>query len=142
MRSQRSAFTHSFFLLSLHSYIDRGYISDEDTSIYNPGLTLLTESEKERITGALVESRKTAVNQNQWSENNQSAFELLRSKLDPFHTYELGGYLGILPFYAAVVYLAVLAVQQNARSIFPIAYGVGVAAIFLPAVVLIVLGPQ
>jgi hypothetical protein len=25
--------------------LDRGYIADEDTAIYNPGLTLLTESD-------------------------------------------------------------------------------------------------
>ena len=55
---------------------------------------------------------------------------------------ELKGYLGIVPVYSAVVYLAVLGVQQFARGLFPVAYIVGALAIFLPAIVLIALGPQ
>jgi hypothetical protein len=126
----------------LVTLVDRGYISDEDTSIYNPGLTLLTESEKERLTTAIIATKKAAVNANQWSENNKFAFEFLRDKLDPFHTYELKGYLKILPSFALVVYLAVLAVQQTARNLYPAAYFGGVAILVLPAIVLIALGPQ
>jgi hypothetical protein len=133
------SFTNSFMIVTL---VDRGYISDEDTSIYNPGLTLLTESEKERLTSAIIASKKAAVNENQWSENNKFAFEFLRDKLDPFHTYELGGYLAVLPSLALVVYLGVLAVQQTARNLYPAAYFGGIAILVLPAIVLIVLGPQ
>ncbi len=107
----------SLTLSLIVTLVDRGYISDEDTSIYNPGLTLLTESEKERLTSAIIASKKAAVNENQWSENNKFAFEFLRDKLDPFHTYELRGYLAVLPTLALVVYLGVMAVQQTARNL-------------------------
>ena len=122
--------------------LDRGYVADEDTSIYNPGLTLLTESEKERLVEAVIQNRKVALQKGDWSETNQLAFEFLREKLDPFHVTELQGYLGILPFYAAAVYMAVLAVQQFLRDLFPVAYIVGVVAIFAPALILLALGPQ
>ena len=122
--------------------LDRGYVADEDTSIYNPGLTLLTESEKERLVEAIVANRKLALQKGDWPELNQSAFEFLREKLDPFHVAELRGYLQILPFYAAAVYLAVLAVQQFVRDFFPAAYIVGVVAIFAPALFLVALGPS
>lgn len=129
-------------MIVIVTLVDRGYISDEDTSIYNPGLTLLTESEKERLTAAIIAAKKAAVNENQWGDNNKFAFEFLRDKLDPFHTYELRGYLGVLPSLALVVYLGVLAVQQTARNLYPVAYFGGIAILVLPAVVLIVLGPQ
>jgi len=119
--------------------LDRGYVSDEDTSIYNPGLTLLTESEKDRLVEAVVRSKKTATS---WNSDAQAGYDFLRERLDPLHMYELRGYLGIVPFYAAAVYLAVLAVQQMSRDLFPVAYFVGVAAIFGPALVLVLLGPQ
>lgn len=122
--------------------LERGYISDEDTAIYNPGLTLLTESEKERLVKAVIASRSTAVQAGTWSGENQLAFEFLREKLDPYHMQELSGFLGILPFYSAVIYLAVLGVQQLARDFFPAAYFAGVAAVFLPAIALVLLGPS
>jgi hypothetical protein len=122
--------------------LDRGYIADEDTAIYNPGLTLLTESEKERLVQAVIASRAAAVQANTWTSENQLGFEFLREKLDPYHMQELSGYLGILPYYAAVVYLAVLAVQQLARDLFPVAYFAGVAVVFLPAIALVLLGPS
>lgn len=65
--------------------LERGYVADEDTSIYNPGLTLLTESEKERLVEAIVNSRQGGLKQGQWNENNQFAYEFLKEKLDPFH---------------------------------------------------------
>ena len=77
-----------------------------------------------------------------WNDQNQLAYEFLREKLDPFHVAELRGYLQILPFYAAAVYLAVLAVQQLVRDFFPAAYIVGVVAIFAPALFLVALGPS
>ena len=122
--------------------LNRGYIADEDTSIYNPGLTLLTESEKERLVEAVVKARKAGLNADSWNSDNQFAYEFLKDKLDPLHLVELKGYLSILPFYGAFVYLGVLAVQQFARNIFPIAYAVGAALIFVPMALLVVAGPQ
>ena len=122
--------------------MDRGYIADEDTAIYNPGLSLLTESEKERLVEAVIESRKAGLSKESWTENNQAAYEFLKERLDPLHMVELKGYLGIIPIYGAILYLAVLAVQQLARELFPTAYIVAAAAIFAPIVLLSVLGPQ
>jgi hypothetical protein len=122
--------------------LDRGYIADEDTAIYNPGLSLLTESEKERLVEAVIESRKAGLSKESWTENNQVAYEFLKERLDPLHIVELRGYLGVVPIYGAILYLAVLAVQQLARELFPTAYIVAVAAIFAPIILLVVLGPQ
>mmetsp|Transcript_942 Transcript_942/g.1492 ORF Transcript_942/g.1492 Transcript_942/m.1492 type:complete len:202 (-) Transcript_942:74-679(-) len=122
--------------------LNRGYVSDEDTSIYNPGLTLLTESEKERLVSAVIDARKSGLSQKDgWNDNNQVAYEFLKEKLDPLHMTELRGYLQILPIYGAVWYLVALGVQQLARDAFPIAYIVGVVGVFGPAIALIVLGP-
>ena len=120
--------------------LDRGYVADEDTSIYNPGLTLLTESEKERLVEAVIGARTAGLSQGQWSENNEFAFGFLREKLDPFHMVELSGFLKFVPFYAAILYVGVLVVQQFARDSFQIAYLFGVAAFFLPIVALIAAG--
>ena len=92
--------------------LERGYIADEDTSIYNPGLTLLTESEKNLLVDSLMKSRQAGIDKNQWSEKNQLAYEYLKVKLDPLHMTELKGYLSIVPVLVGVAYLAVLAVQQ------------------------------
>ena len=121
--------------------LERGYIADEDTSVYNPGLTLLTESEKDQLVNAVIKTRKEGLAKGQWSENNEFAYEFLRGNLDPLHMTELRGYLGIVPFYAAILYAAVLAVQQFARGLFPAAYLIGVAAFALPIVAFIVAGP-
>jgi hypothetical protein len=120
--------------------LDRGYIADEDTSIYNPGLTLLTESEKERLVEAILQSRNAGVQAGQWNEEEQLGFEFLRMKLDPFHMNELKGFLQIFPIYVGALYLGVLAVQQLARDVFPVAYFVGVGAVFLPILALILTG--
>lgn len=122
--------------------MERGYIADEDTSIYNPGLTLLTESEKERLVAAVVDSRRAGIAQDQWNENIEKAFGELRGKLDPFHMSEISGFLGFVPFYGAFLYLGVFAVQQKARDLFPAAYGIGVVAFFVPILALVVAGPQ
>ena len=121
--------------------MERGYVADEDTSIYNPGLSLLTESEKERLVEAVITSRKEGISKGQWSENNEFAFQFLREKLDPFHTAELSGYLKFVPFYGAILYGAALAVQQFARGLFPVAYFVSVVAFFGPIIVLVLSGP-
>ena len=122
--------------------LDRGYVADEDTSIYNPGLTLLTESEKNQLVASLVESRKAGLASNQWNVDTQAGFDFLREKLDPLHMYELKGYLSIVPYYGAALYLAVLAVQNLARDLFPVAYLVSVAAFFGPILLLVAIGPQ
>lgn len=116
-------------------------IADEDTTIYNPGLTLLTSSEKERLVDAIIQNRKTGLSGGQWSEDNEYAFKFLKQKLDPLHMHELEGYLGILPFYGAAVYLVAIFVQKNARGIFPLAYGLCALGVFGPALALIVTGP-
>jgi hypothetical protein len=120
--------------------LNEGYVADEDTTIYNPGLTLLTGSEKERIVSALIDNRKIGLSTNHWSENNEYAFDFLKQKLDPLHMYELEGYLGILPFYGAVVYLVGLWAQQNARGVFPLVYGACALAVFAPIVILVANG--
>ena len=65
--------------------LERGYVADEDTQVYNPGLSLLTESEKERLVDAVIDARKVGLAKGQWSENNEFAFQFLREKLDPYH---------------------------------------------------------
>lgn len=121
--------------------LERGYVADEDTSIYNPGLTLMTESEKLNLVEAVIQSRRDCINTD-WSDDTQLAYDFLREKLDPLHMVELRGYLGIFPFYAAAVYATVLAVQQLVRGLFPAAYFVGVFAIVAPALALVALGPR
>lgn len=121
--------------------LERGYVADEDTSIYNPGLTLLTESEKERLVDAIIQSRKAGLSANSWSENNEFAYDFLKGSLDPLHMNELSGFLGFVPFYGAILYLGVLAIQQNLRSLFVPAYLVGVVAFFGPILALIAAGP-
>jgi hypothetical protein len=121
--------------------LERGFVSDEDTSVYNPGLTLLTEGEKQRLVDAVVQVRKDGLAKNQWSENNEFGYDFLRGNLDPLHMTELKGYLGFVPFYAAIIYVAVLAVQKFSRGSFPPAYFIGVAAFALPIIALIVAGP-
>jgi len=116
-------------------------IADEDTTIYNPGLTLLTSSEKERLVSAIIDNRKAGLSTQNWSENNEYAFDFLKQKLDPLHMHELEGYLGILPFYGAALYLVALFVQKNARGVFPIAYGLCALGIFGPVFVLVATGP-
>mmetsp|Transcript_12503 Transcript_12503/g.16445 ORF Transcript_12503/g.16445 Transcript_12503/m.16445 type:complete len:257 (+) Transcript_12503:109-879(+) len=122
--------------------LDRGYVADEDTAVYNPGLSLLTESEKDRLLAAVIDARKAGVAAKTWNGDVELGFSYLKTRLDPLHVYELKGYLGVFPFYAAVVYVAVLGVQQFLRDSFPAAYFAGVAALFIPALGFIALGPQ
>jgi hypothetical protein len=122
--------------------LERGFVSDEDTSLYNPGLTLLTESEKERLVEAIIENRKAGLSAGQWSENNEFAYEFLKGRLDPLHMYELSGFLGFVPVYGAILYLVVLAIQQNIRSLFTTAYIAAVVAFFGPILGLAAAGPQ
>eukprot|EP00559_Dactyliosolen_fragilissimus_P001900 CAMPEP_0184864716 /NCGR_PEP_ID=MMETSP0580-20130426/15904_1 /TAXON_ID=1118495 /ORGANISM="Dactyliosolen fragilissimus" /LENGTH=278 /DNA_ID=CAMNT_0027363619 /DNA_START=133 /DNA_END=969 /DNA_ORIENTATION=+ len=121
--------------------LERGYVADEDTTIYNPGLSLLSESEKTRLVNSVIANRKENVAKKTWSENNQYAYEFLKQKLDPLHMVELKGYLSILPFWGAFLYLISLAVQQFQRDLFPVAYVVSALAAFVPIFVLIAAGP-
>ena len=73
--------------------LERGYVADEDTTIYNPGLSLLTESEKNSLVNAIIENRKGNIASNSWSQDNEYAFDFLKTRLDPLHMYELKGYL-------------------------------------------------
>jgi hypothetical protein len=134
--------------------LDRGYVSDEDTSIYNPGLTLLTESEKTQLVNTIVSSKKqqlsnyateasdTAGATESWNTDLEAGYSFLRERLDPLHMYELQGYLSILPIYGAVMYLVALIIQQVSRDLFPIAYIVCASAVFVPIIALVLLGPQ
>ena len=122
--------------------LERGYVADEDTSIYNPGLSLLTESEKERLVEGVIDARKAGVNANQWSEENEYAYQFLRGKLDPYHMFELSGFLSVVPYYGAAIYVVVLAIQQLFRDAFQVAYLVGVVAFFAPIIGLVLAGPQ
>ncbi|CAB9510532.1 expressed unknown protein [Seminavis robusta] len=117
--------------------LDRGYIADEDTSIYNPGLTLLTEGEKGRLVESLMQSRQAGIDKNQWSEKNQDAYAYLKFQLDPLHMTELRGYLKVAPFLVGFLYVGVLAVQQFARDLFPVAYIAAVLVLVAPAAILI-----
>ena len=49
--------------------LERGYVADEDTSIYNPGLSLLTESEKERLIEAIIDNRKGNMKAKTWNKD-------------------------------------------------------------------------
>ena len=155
--------------------LERGYVADEDTTLYNPGLSLLTENEKTQLFQAVLDARKAGLaaeaatttttqasppsaedvigsealisSSSSWNTNAELGYEFLRQNLDPWHTFELKGYLKILPWYGAAIYLAVLAVQQflsssNNRTPFVLAYFAGVVAVFGPALVLLALGPQ
>lgn len=92
--------------------LERGYVADEDTTIYNPGLSLLTESEKTSLVNAVIENRKGNLAANTWSQDNEYAFDFLKTRLDPLHMTELKGYLKFFPFLGGLVYLAALGVQQ------------------------------
>lgn len=121
--------------------LERGQVADEDTTIYNPGLKLLTESEKRALVDSTIANRKAGLASNTWTPDNEDGYDFIKTRLDPLHMTELQGYLGILPFYSALVYLAALAVQQTARSFFPVAYIVGALALFVPFGVLVAAGP-
>ena len=75
-----------------------------------------------------------------WNKDNQYAFDFLKQKLDPLHMVELRGYLRILPFWGAGLYLATLGVQQFKRELFSTAYIVAALLVFLPAIVLVSTG--
>jgi hypothetical protein len=103
-------------------------------------LSLLTESEKERLIEGIIDNRKGNMKAKSWNKDNQYAFDFLKQKLDPLHMVELRGYLRILPFWGAGLYLATLGVQQFKRELFSTAYIVAALLVFLPAIVLVSTG--
>jgi len=121
--------------------LERGYVADEDTTIYNPGLSLLTESEKTSLVNAVIANRKGNLASNTWSEDNEYAFEFLKTRLDPLHMVELKGYLKFLPFLGGAMYLVALGVQQFARGLFEVAYIVSALVVFIPIFIFIAVGP-
>lgn len=90
----------------------------------------------------VILARKDGLAKGQWSENNEFAYEFLKTNLDPLHMVELSGYLGVVPFYGAFLYLVVLAVQQVVRGQFTPAYLIGIAAFVVPILALVAAGPQ
>jgi hypothetical protein len=126
-------------------------ITDEDTTIYNPGLTLLTASEKDNLVSAMIHNRNIGLSilpptdgasgVGGWSAENESAFQYIKGLLDPLHMHELSGYLSILPYWGGILYLVAIFVQKNVRDVFPLVYGLCAAGIFVPILILIVSGP-
>lgn len=120
--------------------LERGFVTGEDTTIFNPGLSILTESEKERLVDALIQNRKQNLAKQSWSKDTQSGFESLKERLDPLHMTELSGFLRFLPIYGGILYLTSLAAQQFQKSIFPFVYIVSVIALVVPIVLLVATG--
>ena len=94
--------------------LDGAAIVDEDTTVYNPGPTLLSGAEKTRLVDALVDNRAAGLAASRWSEDNEDAFVFLKGALDPLHTHKLAGYLGILPMWGAALYLAATCAEERA----------------------------
>ena len=120
--------------------LERGFVADEDTTIYNPGLSLLTESEKSGLVNAIIDNRKGNVASKTWNKENEYAFDSLKSRLDPLHMVELSPYLKAFPFLGGAMYLVALGVQQFARGIFEGGYIVSVLVVFIPVIALILYG--
>eukprot|EP00540_Astrosyne_radiata_P022833 CAMPEP_0116837340 /NCGR_PEP_ID=MMETSP0418-20121206/8598_1 /TAXON_ID=1158023 /ORGANISM="Astrosyne radiata, Strain 13vi08-1A" /LENGTH=213 /DNA_ID=CAMNT_0004467211 /DNA_START=131 /DNA_END=772 /DNA_ORIENTATION=- len=120
--------------------MERGFVADEDTSIYNPGLYLMSASEKERLVEAVVDSRHVALEKGNWNEENAIGYDFLKQYLDPFHLVELKGLLPYLPVYAGVLYAVVFAVQRTNRDLFAPAVFGGIALFFVPIVLRILAG--
>lgn len=103
-------------------------------------MSLLTESEKSSLINAILDNRKANIASNTWNQDNEYAFDFLKTRLDPLHMVELSSYLKVLPFLGGAMYLAVLGVQQFARGIFEVAYVVSALVVFVPIFVLIAAG--
>lgn len=137
-----SSFMYFFYVHTIEAGVklERGFVADEDTTIYNPGLSLLTESEKTSIVNAIIENRKGNIAAKSWSQDNEYAFDFLKTRLDPLHMVELSSYLKVLPFLGGAVYLFALAVQQFARGLFEVVYVVSALVVFIPILALIAAG--
>ena len=100
----------------------------------------MTESEKSSLTTGIIQNRKANIASKTWSEDNEYAFEYLKTQLDPLHMVELAPYLKALPFLGGAMYIVALAVQQFARGLFEVAYVVSALVIFIPVIGLILAG--
>ena len=101
----------------------------------------MTESEKNSLVNAIIENRKGNIASNSWSQDNEYAFDFLKTRLDPLHMYELKGYLKFFPFVGGVMYLVALAAQQFARGVFEVAYVISALVVFIPIFAFIAAGP-
>lgn len=64
--------------------LERGYVADKDTSVYNPGLALLTESEKERLVEAVGDARKEVSKRESGTRTLNKHLQNWRANLTPF----------------------------------------------------------
>ena len=100
----------------------------------------MTETEKSSLVTAIIQNRKGNIAAKTWSEDNEYAYDFLKTNLDPLHMVELAPYLKALPFLGGALYLVALAVQQFARGLFEVAYIVSALVIFIPIIGLIAAG--
>ena len=113
-------------------------VSGEDTSIYNPGLTLMSQDEKDYIVKGLHKVKSSPLKLN---SDSQGSLNYLIGLLDPLHTYELSSYLARLPITTAASYFLSLAVIFFARDVFPYAYvAIVLVGVMAPALFAIVFG--
>mmetsp|Transcript_2776 Transcript_2776/g.5775 ORF Transcript_2776/g.5775 Transcript_2776/m.5775 type:complete len:237 (+) Transcript_2776:22-732(+) len=113
-----------------------GLVSEDDTSVYNPGLSILSQYEKSEILGALSDNRDGGLSARTWTTEEDDQYKFIRGKLDPLRMTQLAGYLGVMPVVGAVAYVGAIAVQQLARPLFTVAYIVAAAVTFGPIVYL------
>ncbi|CAM9416371.1 unnamed protein product [Ectocarpus sp. 6 AP-2014] len=101
---------------------------DEDGVLENPFAA-------ESIVKGLIDKRRAGGEA--WDSNTETAFGILKRKLDPFNVVLLRPYLKIAPFLGGAYYLAVFFVQQKFRGFFPYAYFGAVAVFVAPALIVI-----
>ena len=98
--------------------------------MYNPGLTLLSSTEKSALTASLHSARSLPST----DASADEAATYLIGLLDPLRTYELSSYLSRLPATALAAYAAATAALVLAKDAFPFVYvGVVGGAILAPA---------
>ncbi|CAM9856482.1 unnamed protein product [Ectocarpus fasciculatus] len=101
---------------------------DEDGVLENPFAA-------ESIVKGLIDKRRAGGEA--WDSNTETAFGILKRKLDPFNVVLLRPYLKIAPFLGGAYYLAAFFVQQKFRGFFPYAYFGAVAVFVAPALIVI-----
>ncbi|CAM9117371.1 unnamed protein product [Scytosiphon promiscuus] len=102
--------------------------ADEDGVLENPFAA-------ESIVKGLIDKRRAGGEP--WDSNTETAFGILKRKLDPFNVVLLRPYLKIAPFLGGAYYLAAFFVQQKFRDFFPYAYFGAVAVFVAPALIII-----
>eukprot|EP00903_Cladosiphon_okamuranus_P013879 g12910.t2 len=91
--------------------------------------------EAESIVKGLIDKRRAGGEA--WDGNTETAFGILKRKLDPFNVVLLRPYLKIAPFLGGAYYLAAFFVQQKFRDFFPYAYFGAVAVFVAPALIIV-----